>query len=95
MDIQPIKTEVDYDRALAEISALRGAEPATTDGDRLDILMVLVEAHEIRHYPIDPHDPVDAILFRMVQKGLPRKDQEPILGSHSRVSKVLNRKRSL
>ena len=95
MDIQPIKTEADYDRALAEINVLWGAEPDTLDGDRLDILMTLVEAYETKHYPIDPPDPVDAILFRMEQQGLTRKDLEPILGSRSRVSEVLNRKRTL
>ena len=95
MDIQPIKTEVDYERALAEINVLWGAEPDTSKGDRLDILMTLVEAYEAKHHPIDPPDPVDAILFRMEQEGLTRKDLEPILGSRSRVSEVLNRKRTL
>jgi HTH-type transcriptional regulator/antitoxin HigA len=95
MDIQPIKTEADYDRALAEINVLWGTDPDTQEGDRLDILMTLVEAYEIRHHSIDPPDPVDAILFRMEQQGLTRKDLEPILGSRSRVSEVLNRKRTL
>ncbi len=95
MDIQPIKTEADYDHALAEINALWGAEPDTPEGDLLDILMTLVEAYEAKHHPIDPPDPVDAILFRMEQQGLTRKDLEPIFGSRSRVSEVLNRKRSL
>ena len=95
MDIHPIKTEADYDHALAEINELWGAEPDTPEGDRLDILMTLVEAYETKHYPIDPPDPVDAILFRMEQKGLTRRDLVPILGSRSRVSEVLNRKRTL
>ena len=95
MYIQPIKTEADYDRALAEINALWGAEPDTRKGDRLEILMTLVEAYETKHHFIDPPDPIDAILFRMEQQGLTRKDLEPILGSRSRVSEVLNRKRTL
>jgi len=95
MYIQPIKTEADYDRALAEINALWGAEPDTPKGDRLEILMTLVEAYETKHHFIDPPDPIDAILFRMEQQGLTRKDLEPILGSRSRVSEVLNRKRTL
>lgn len=95
MNIQPIKTEVDYDRALAEINALWGAKPDTRKGDCLDILMTLVEAYETKHHSIDPPDPIDAILFRMEQQGLTRKDLEPILGSRSRVSEVLNRKRTL
>jgi len=57
--------------------------------------MTLVDAYETRHHSIDPPDPVDAILFRMEQQGLTRKDLEPILGSRSRVSEVLNRKRTL
>ena len=61
----------------------------------LDILMTLVEAYETKHQPIDLPDPVDAILFRMDQQGLTRKDLEPILGSRSRVSEVMNRKRTL
>jgi HTH-type transcriptional regulator/antitoxin HigA len=95
MDIQPIKTEADYEHALAEIKLLWGAEPDTPEGDRLDILMILLEAYETKHHPIDPPDPVDAILFRMEQQRLTRKDLEPILGSRSRVSEVLNRKRTL
>ena len=95
MDIQPIKIEADYDRTLAEINRLWGADPDTPEGDRLDILMTLVEAYEAEHHRIDPPDPVDAILFRMEQQGLTRKDLEPILGSRSRVSEVLNRTRSL
>lgn len=95
MDIQPIKTEADYEQALTEINVLWGAELDTPEGDRLDILMTLVEAYEAKHHPIDPPDPVDAILFRMEQEGLTRKDLEPILGSRARVSEVLNRKRSL
>ena len=95
MNIQPIKTEADYDRALARISELWGADPDTPKGDRLDVLITLVEAYETEHHPVDPPDPVDAILFRMEQQGLTRKDLEPILGSRSRVSEVLNRKRNL
>ena len=95
MDIQPIKIEADYDRALTEINVLWGSEPDTPEGDRLDILMTLVEAYETKHHSIDPPDPVDAILFRMEQQGLTRKDLEPMIGSRSRVSEVLNRKRTL
>jgi HTH-type transcriptional regulator/antitoxin HigA len=74
---------------------LWGAEPDTPKGDRLEILMILVEAYETKHHSINPPDPIDAILFRMEQQGLTRKDLEPILGSRSRVSEVLNRKRTL
>ncbi len=95
MDIQPIKTEQDYDAVLAEIEALWGAEIDSPDGDKLDVLMTLVEAYEAKHHPIDPPDPIEAILFRMEQNGLERKDLEPFIGRSGRVSEVLNRKRPL
>lgn len=95
MEIRPIKTEQDYTAALAEIEALWGAGPDTPAGDRLEVLITLVEAYEAVHHPIDPPDPVDAILFRMEQAGLERKDLEPYIGRSSRVSEVLNHKRPL
>jgi HTH-type transcriptional regulator/antitoxin HigA len=95
MNIKPIKTEADYNHALAEIEKLWGAEQDTSKGDCLDVLIALTEAYEAQHYPVDPPDPIEAILFRMDQQGLSRKDLEPILGSRSRVSEILNRKRSL
>ncbi len=95
MDIKPIKTEKDYDAALAEVEALWGAPEDTPDGDKLDVLITLVEAYEAKHHPIDPPDPVDAILFRMEQAGLERKDLEPFIGGRGRVSEILTRKRPL
>ena len=95
MNIRPIKTEADYEAALERIAELMGAAPDSRDGDELDILATLVEVYEARHFPIEPGDPVDAILFRMEQKGLTRKDLEPLLGSRHRVSEVLNRRRGL
>lgn len=72
-----------------------GAEQDTPAGDKLDVLIALVEAYEERHHPIEPPDPIEAILFRMDQMGLNRKDLEPYLGSRGRVSEVLTRKRPL
>ncbi len=95
MDIKPIKTEQDYDSSLAEVEALWGAPLDTPEGDKLDVLITLVEAYEAKHYPIDPPDPVDAILFRMEQAGLERKDLEPFIGTRGRVSEILTRKRPL
>jgi HTH-type transcriptional regulator/antitoxin HigA len=95
MDIRPIKTEQDYEASLAEIERLWGAEMDTPEGDRLDVLMTLVEAYEEKHHSIAPPDPIDAILFRMEQEGLDRKGLEPYLGGSGRVSEVLNRKRPL
>jgi HTH-type transcriptional regulator / antitoxin HigA len=97
MDIRPIRTEADNQAALAEISALMATDPelGTPDGDRLDVLVTLVQAFEAGHYPVDPPDAVEAIKFRMEQQGLTARDLEPMIGSQSRVSEVLNRKRPL
>ena len=71
------------------------ARLGTPEGDRLDVLVTLVEAYEARHHPVPPPDPIDAIKFHMEQQGLTTKDLEPILGHRGRVSEVLNRKRPL
>ena len=95
MEIRLIKTESDYETALDEIDRLWGAPEGTEEGDRLDVLLVLVENYESKHYPIAPPDPIEAIKFRMDQMNLTRKDLEPIIGSRGRVSEVFNRRRSL
>ncbi len=95
MDIQPIKNEKDYDKALAEIEILWGAEEGTEKGDKLDILLVLVEDYEEKYHQISPPDPVEAIKFRMEQMNLTRKDLEPFIGGRGRVSEVLNHRRGL
>ena len=95
MDIRPIRTEVDYEAALAEIERLFDAAPSTPDGDHLDVLTTLVEAYEAQHYPIPEPDPVEAIKYTMESRGLSRSDLEPYIGSRARVAEVLNRKRPL
>lgn len=95
MDIRPIKTETDYDAALSEIDRLWGADDGSAEGDRLDVLLVLVDHYEAKHHPIDPPDPVEAIKFRMEQMNLTRKDLEPMIGSRARVSEIINRRRPL
>ena len=95
MDITPIKTKRDYRRALKEIEGLMAAKRGTRDGDRLDILVTLVEAWEAKHYPLDLPDPVEAIKYHMEQQGLEPKDLVPYIGSRNRVYEVLNRKRPL
>jgi len=94
-DLKPIRTEADYEKALAEIERLWGARIGTPEGDRLDILATLIDVYENEHYPIDPPDPIEAIKFRMEQQGLTRKDLEGIFGSRTRVAEVLNRRRGL
>ncbi|MCX7064453.1 MAG: hypothetical protein NT024_07815 [Proteobacteria bacterium] len=95
MRIRPIRTSKDHKTALARIGALMSAEAGTEKADELDVLATLVEAFERKHHPFAPPDPIQAILFRMEQEGLARKDLEPFIGSRHRVSEVLNRKRSL
>lgn len=95
MEIQPIKTEKDYQNALSRIEALWGSKKDSPEGDELDILITLVESYEMKHYPIAPPDPIDAIKFRMEQMGLTNADMVEYLGSQSRVSEILNGKRKL
>ena len=95
MHIHPVKTDTDYETALEEIDLLWGSPEGTEDGDRLDVLLVLVESYESKHYRIDSPDPIEAIKFRMEQMNLTPKDLEPIIGSRSRASEVFNRRRSL
>ncbi|HEU6452262.1 MAG TPA: helix-turn-helix domain-containing protein [Gemmatimonadaceae bacterium] len=96
MDIKPIKTEADYDAALREIDRLMDAELDTARGDKLDVLVTLVEAYEEKHWAISPPDPIEAIKLRMEQRGLSRTELGRILGcSSGRVSEILNRKRPL
>jgi HTH-type transcriptional regulator/antitoxin HigA len=95
MDIRPIKTEHDYMTAMSRIEKLWGSKKDTPEGDELDLLVTLVESYEVKHYPIAPPDPIDAIKFRMEQMGMTKTDMVPYLGSQSRVSEILNRKRGL
>ena len=95
MNIEPIKTDGDYRRTLAEIEGLMSAERDTPEGDRLDVLVTLVEAWEAQHFPIDLPDPIAAIRYHMEQNGLAPKDLAPYIGGRNRVYEVLNRKRSL
>lgn len=95
MTLRPIRNEEDYETALEEIEALWEAEAGTEDADRLDILVLLVEAYEAAHYPIPDPDPIELILHVMDARGLTRRDLEPFLGSRARVSEIINRRRPL
>jgi HTH-type transcriptional regulator/antitoxin HigA len=95
IELRPIRTEADYEWALAQVERLWGAESGTSAGDRLDVLATLIDAYEAQHYPMDPPDPIEAIRFRMEQMSLTRKDLEPMIGARNRVAEVLNRKRGL
>ena len=95
MDIRPIKTRADHREALKEIERLLDAKPGTSDGDRLEVLTTLVEHYEAEHEPVDPPDPIEALLYHMESRGLTRRDLERYLGSRARVAEVLNRRRAL
>ena len=95
MKLKPIRTEEDYDKAIARLEKIFDSEPGTKDGDELEILAMLIEDYEDKHYPIGPPDPIEAIKFRMDQMGLRQKDLGEILGHKSRASEILNRKRKL
>jgi HTH-type transcriptional regulator/antitoxin HigA len=94
-DVRPIRSDADYEAALAEVERLWGGPSGTSEGDRLDVLATLIDAYEAEHHPIDPPDPVEAIKFRMEQQGLSRKELEPLIGTRTRVAEVLGRKRAL
>lgn len=95
MHIRPIRTEADYDVAVARIARLMGAEPGTVAGDELDILATLVDAYEARRFPTTTPDPIAIIKFQVEQQGLTRKDLESMIGTRARVSEVLTGKRAL
>jgi HTH-type transcriptional regulator/antitoxin HigA len=95
MDIKPIKTDADYHAALKEIERLMMAEADTSDGEKLDVMVTLLEAYEAKHFKLDLPDPVEAIKFEMERKGLTVKDLEPMIGKSNRVYEILNYKRSL
>jgi HTH-type transcriptional regulator/antitoxin HigA len=96
MEIKPIRSEADYEGALKEIEKLRESQPGTPEGDRMDVLVTLVEAYEAKNFPIsEPNDPVEVLEYYMESRGLSRSDLVAYLGSKERVSEILNRKRGL
>lgn len=95
MAYKVIKTDEDYQKALTRIDVLMNAEPNTPEGDELELLVTLVELYEDKKYPIDMPDAIEAIKFRMEQLGLNQQALVPYIGSKSKVSEVLNKKRSL
>jgi HTH-type transcriptional regulator/antitoxin HigA len=95
MEIRPIRTDDDYQAALAEIERLFDIDPGSPQADRLDVLTTLVEAYEARHFPIPAPDPIEAIRYYLESRGLSPRDLEPYLGSRARVAEVLDRRRPL
>lgn len=95
MDIKPIKTNADYRAALREVESLMTAAPDTPEGEKLDVMVTLIEAYEAKHFPMDLPDPVEAIKFEMERNSLTARDLEPMIGKRNRVYEILNRKRPL
>ena len=95
MNAKLIKTEEDYENALARIDEIFDAKPDTSEGDELELLVTLVEFYENNRFPIETPSPVEAIKFRMEQQNLMQKDLVPFIGSKSKVSEVLSGKRLL
>ncbi len=97
MKISPIRTKVNYKSVLAEVSRLVDLDPkvGTPNGDRLEVLSILIEDYESKRFPIDSPNPIDAIRFRIEQNDLTVKDLVPLIGNSNRVYEVLNGKRPL
>jgi len=95
MNIKPIKTEEDYHQALARLEVIFDAMPNSKEGDELEILGILIEEHENKHFPTELPDPLDAIIFRMEQMNYSQSDLANIIGLKSRTSEILNKKRKL
>ena len=95
MELRPIKTGRAYEAALKEAEKLWDAPVASRQADRLEVLVLLIQAWEAKHYPIPDPDPIDFLHHVMESRGLARKDLEPHIGSRARVAEVLNRVRPL
>ena len=95
MQIKPIKTEKDYQKALERLEVIFDASPNSKEGDEAEILSLLIENFENKHYPIDSPDPIEAIKIRMEELDLKQKDLVGMIGGKSRVSEILNKRKKL
>jgi HTH-type transcriptional regulator / antitoxin HigA len=95
MDIKPIRTESDYDRALRRVETLWDSPKGSAGSDELDILATLIEAYERQHYPMDPPSPIEAIKFRLEQQGKDTRALIGVIGQRTRVYEVMTGKRAL
>lgn len=95
MELRPIRSKREHQSALREIEALWDARAGSADADRLEVLVLLVEAYEQKHFPIEAPNPIDFLQHVMEARGLTRKDLERYIGSRARVAEVLNRVRPL
>lgn len=95
MTIKPIKTKKDYTEALHRLDAIFDAKKGTPEGDELEVLGILIEKYEDEHFPVGLPDPIEAIKFRMEQLGYSQVDLARVIGTKSRASEILNKKRKL
>jgi HTH-type transcriptional regulator / antitoxin HigA len=95
MNIKLIKTEVDCQKALKRLEEIFDAKIGTPDGDEADILGLMIDEYEKKHFPIEAPDPVEAIKIRMEELQLKQSDLADVFGGENRVSEILNRKRKL
>ena len=95
MDIRPIKTVLDYHTALKRLEVIFDAPIGTSESDEADVLGLMVDEYEKKHYPIEAPDPIEAIKIRMEEMHLKQIDLVDAIGGKSRVSEILNRKRKL
>jgi HTH-type transcriptional regulator/antitoxin HigA len=95
MEIKPVRTEKDYERALTRLEAIFDAKKGSGQGDELEVLSILIDHYEQQHFPVAFPDPVEAIKFRMEQLGYTPNDLADIVGLKSRANEILNRKRKL
>ena len=95
MELKPIKTENDYQKALTRLEVIFNAPVNTKEGDEAEILSMLIENYENEHHPIEAPDPIEAIKIRMEELNIQQKDLVGIIGGKSRVSEILNKKKRL
>ena len=95
MNIKPIKTKEDYQMSLIRLEGIFDAPSGTMESDEADILGLMIDEYEKRHYPIESPDPIEAIKIRMEEMQLKQIDLIDAIGGKSRVSEILNRKRKL
>lgn len=95
MNIQPIRTEIDYRSALKAIETLMDATPGSAEENKLDVLATLIEVYEAKHHSIPKPHPIAALEYYLESRGLTRKALEPYIGSRGRVAEIMNRRRPL
>ena len=95
MEIRPIKTEKDYNKALERLEQIFDAPINSNEGDEAEILSLLIDSYENKFYPIEAPDPIEAIMIRMEEMNIKQKDLVGVIGGKSRVSEILNKKKKL